>query len=460
MFSKKHWLTSLLLVSVLTLTGAGCGWFGGEAPIDVKRVNLEYWRIADQPDSLSPLIEEYRVAHPNVFINVKVYQPEQFEYALLRAWASNQGPDIVSLPVSWLRAFEQNLSALPAKLEVPYFTIEGFKKESVAHMGVTQTPTIRELGQLFIDTVKDDVVINNKIYALPLATDTMVMYYNRDLLNKANLPDPAQDWNEFKDHVTALTLQDKQGNFLQHGTSLGGSDNMPLAFEILSNLMMQNGTPMLSGDNRKALFNAPITGSGSQYIPGEDALRFYTDFADPTKEVYTWTGKETSPLDLFISGRMAYYFGYSQDYFTIKKRAPRLNFSVANFPQLGVNSQPVYYADYFVEAVAGKSTSKAEAWDFILQATTKTTTNDKYLNKTNRLPVLRAQVSNYFIDHDLSVATKQLLNSKTWYHGYNIAGAKQAFLSMIRSAHAGALLQDVLSLGAKQVTLTLSPPVN
>ena len=70
---------------------------------------------------------------------------------------------------------------------------------------------MRELRETFVDTAVADSVINNKIFGLPLSFDSLLLYYNRDLLNVADIPTPPLTWSEFSEAVTRLTKLDKQG---------------------------------------------------------------------------------------------------------------------------------------------------------------------------------------------------------------------------------------------------------
>ena len=423
----------------------------------LRPVKLEWWRTSDTPADLTAIIGAYQASHPNVSVNVKVLRPEEFELALLNGWAQDAGPDIVSLPVSNWRSRINNLLPAPATVQVPFVTYEGIRNEQLVHKNTVRMPTVNDIGNIFVETVKVDSIVNGKIYGLPLAIDTIVMYYNRDLLNRGNIPQPATDWTTFKDHVSSLALVDRSGRFIQYGTALGETNNLPLAFELLSILMMQNGTLMINDTNSRAMFDQPITGSGQDYLPGEDALRFFSDFSNPTKEVYTWSEDEPKPLDAFIDGRLVYYFGYLSDLKIIRNQAPRLNFSISTFPQIADTTQQVYYADYNIEAVAAKTKFPNEAWDLVNFATTRPDEARKYLKATGRTTALRNLVEEQKADFDLIAAASQLLPARTWYRGYDAAAARQAVLAMIRAANSGANLPDALILAAKQVTQTLVP---
>ena len=91
---------------------------------------------------------------------------------------------------------------------------------------------------------------------------------------------------------------------------------------------------------------------------------FYTDFANPTREGYTWNADMGRALDEFARGKVVFYFGYAFDLPQILAQAPQMNLEVIPIPQLD-NTAPVNVANYWVESVTKKSAHKNEAWDFI-----------------------------------------------------------------------------------------------
>ena len=88
--------------------------------------------------------------------------------------------------------------------------------------------------------------------------------------------------------------------------------------------------------------------------PAADAVRFYTDFADPGKEVYTWNKNMPNSLEAFILGKTAFFFGYAYHLPTIKSRAPKLNLSIVKLPQIAGNPE-INFANYWLETVSRKN---------------------------------------------------------------------------------------------------------
>ena len=229
-------------------------------------------------------------------------------------------------------------------------------------------------------------------------------------------------WNEeFQKDVKALTRQDEQGTIIQSGIALGASSNIERYTDILSLLMMQNGTDMLD-EGGGAAFNRVPRGGSRDYAPGAEAVRFYTDFANPIKEVYTWNKSMPNSLEAFVEGKLAMFLGYSYHMPMIKTRAPRLNFGISKMLQIEGNPQEINFANYWVETASVKSEYTQEAWDFILYAA-KEENVQSYLNKAKKPTALRSLVDMQSADPDLEVFASQALTATNWYRGkdYNAA---------------------------------------
>ena len=78
---------------------------------------------------------------------------------------------------------------MPAETRVVVPVLQGtIKKETVPQLMINKSLTLRDLKNNFVDSVYYDVVSSdNKIYGLPLSSDTLVMYYNQDLFNNSGI---------------------------------------------------------------------------------------------------------------------------------------------------------------------------------------------------------------------------------------------------------------------------------
>ena len=464
---KNKLLILFLIFSFILTSGFGCKGADKATQEAMKPIVLNYWRVWDGPDAFSEIIANYKTLHPYITINYRKLRYSEYEQALLEAMAEDKGPDILSLHNTWLPKYQSKLAPLPAKITMVFPVEKGtIKKEIVQELRTSTSLNLRDLKNNFVDTVFNDVVLNNRdektgkttqeIFGLPIALDTLAMYYNKDLLNNAGIAEPPAFWNqEFQQDVKKLTKQDTSGQIIQSGVALGGSTNIGRYSDILSALMMQNGAIMADENNNITFNQIPASLKDQKYSPGLEALRFYTDFSNPAKEVYSWNSDLENSLDMFISGKLAIMFDYAYDLPTIKSQAPKLNFSITKLPQIEGNLNNISLANYWVETVSNKSKYVNEAWDFV-QFATKTEQAKSYLAKTNKPTALRSLVSDQVANSDINAFAEQVLTAKSWYHGKDANAAELIIGEMIDSVVKGeAKIEEAMNLGAKRVQQTM-----
>ncbi|MBI4139320.1 extracellular solute-binding protein, partial [Candidatus Uhrbacteria bacterium] len=275
-------VTSLLVLSVFV--GQGCTRAPDAATAAAsKRTELNMWAVIDDEDAYQDIIRDYRALHPNVSINFRRLRLEEYESELLNALAEDRGPDIVSIHNSWMGAYLPKLAPLPATLTIPFQEISGtISKETVVRLKTSPTLSKSALRSQFVDAVAADALIRSAaesgvredIYGLPLALDTLALFANRDLLNLAGIPEVPKTWSELQSAVKKLTKFDQGGQLTQSGAALGASRNVERASDILTLLMMQNGTEMLDQNGSAAFHKALAFSAERGRAPGPDALIF------------------------------------------------------------------------------------------------------------------------------------------------------------------------------------------
>jgi multiple sugar transport system substrate-binding protein len=281
----------------------------------------------------------------------------------------------------------------------------------------------------------------------------LALFYNRDLLNNAGISTPPKDWKEFSDDVIKITKQDSKGNIIQAGAAIGTADNVARSMDILSLIMMQNGTQMTDA-NGYPTFNLLPQNLTRQTLPAVEALNYYTSFASPSTQAYTWNTNMPNSLESFMSGKTAFYFGYAYNIPTIKTQAPKLNFEISTVPQIpGGNA--INFANYWAETVSKKSQHANEAWDFILFIAANKDNNKIFLDQSKKPTALRELISGQLDDLELSAFANQILTAKSWYKGKNAITAEEIFKQMIRDNLQGALpTEQIISLGVQKVNQT------
>lgn len=319
---------------------------------------IEIWGLFDDSDVYQPIIDAYHERNPNIFIRYRKFIWDEYENTLISALASNRGPDIFMIHNTWMDKHLDKISPAPSNFRSPFIR------------------TSFERG--------------NTAYAIPLWIDNLALFYNRDLLAQEGFFNPPRTWEQFQNYVKALTRFSPTGSLLRSGTAMGtDSQTINRASDILLFLMLQNGVePFERGTKRVSWKDNPEALNAAR-----DALRFYTDFSNPSKEVYTWNEDQHYSIDRFWEGNLAMMFNYAYNIDTIKKKAPFLNFAVAPLPRKG-NEQAITIGNYWGLAVSSKSSLKDSAWNFL----SFFSMDDQYLTyitQTNRLAaqdkILKAQ---------------------------------------------------------------------
>lgn len=463
---KKSALGLIGILVFLTFNGGACRLISGDVQQAAKPITLKYWRAFDDSDTFDDIIAAYRASHPNVQIEYRKLRPEEYERELLNAFAEDRGPDIFTVHNTWIKGYQTKLLPLPPQVTVAQRELQGtIKKEAVTVLRTKPSLTLRALRNDYVDAVYADVVIptpdekkpeevTDRIYGLPLFLDSLVLYYNRDLLNAAKIAQPPRTWTEFQQAVKRLTRLDNRGNIIQAGAAIGTGKNVERAWDVLSLLMMQNGSRMTDESGFAAFHTLPRELAGRPSPPGEEALIFYTDFANQGKEVYTWNTSMPSSFESFVGGKAAMFMGYSYHLPLIRARAPKVNLGIAAAPQIEGNPE-INFANYWVEGVSRKTKNLNEAWDFV-QFAASAEQAKKYLAKAKHPAALRSLISAELEDEDLSIFANQTLTASSWYHGKDANSAERAFIDMIESVVSGALPpKEAIKFTAEKINQTI-----
>jgi len=455
----------LLMLTLLVTTGQGC--LGGASEtVTAEPVTLEYWRVFDGEDAFEDIIRDYRTLHPNVTINYTKLRFDEYENQLLRAMAEGRGPDIFSVHNTWMGEYQSRLLPMPSSVTVTYNEQRGsLRRETVTVAKEEPTMSMRDLSQNFVDQVVSDVVLDyqpdpkldpqERIYGLPLSVDSLVLFYNKDLFNAAGIATPPTSWSEedFYAKVDALTSYDTRGEVEQSAIALGRSDNVERATDIVSLLMMQVGTEMTDDRGRVSFQNIPATALEDTY-PTLNALEFYTDFADPTKQVYTWNDTYKNSFEAFANGDTAMFIGYSYHIPLLRTAAPKLNFAISTVPQIS-QSQKVNFANYWIESVAATTKYPDWAWDFVM-FTTDEANVASYLNTAKRPAALKNLIASQIEDEDLGPFAEQTLTARSWYQGNDAATAEDAMKDLVDQILAGTDDPgEAIDVAARRVAETL-----
>lgn len=348
-------------------------------------VKLTMWGVEDKA-IFSSILSGYSGAT----IAYTQIDPANYGTQLLSALAAGTGPDVFEIGNRDLPKWKSVLSPIPA--------------------AYAQTFGVLQLQNMFPDVVDQDLVSSGTIYGLPLSIDTLAMVYNKGLFNSAGIAVPPATWEDFDADVAKLRAVNAQGQVTQAAAAIGGSEaSVPNAADLLTLLMLQNGTQMVNSNMTAATFAATNNGA-----TGVSAFNFYLQFANAASPYYTWNDGMGNGFDSFVAGKTAVVFAYQSDLATIKAKAPYLNIGIAPMPQPTGASISINYPKYY-GFVAAKAGQTAAAWNLILALAVTSGDGKTYQADTGKPPALRTDIQTDMNDPNLSVFASQALTARSWY---------------------------------------------
>ncbi|HXK36223.1 MAG TPA: extracellular solute-binding protein [Candidatus Paceibacterota bacterium] len=415
----------IAIIFIISQSGGG----GGGQPAE-----LLVWGVFDDFAVFDDAITAFEKANADVNVTYEMIPFADYERRLLNAQAAGEGPDVFMMHNTWLPRYADKIQPLPNR----------FPDTNTALM------TVRQYRDLFVDVAYADLVAGEDIYAMPLYVDTLALYYNRDMLSGAGVATPPRLWTDFQDAVKKITLYDQSRNITRSGVAMGTTGNINRSTDILMMLMLQSGVRMTDDERTEATFSRSVD---NQPV-GATALTFYTDFANPQKEVYTWNDSQDNNIDAFTSGKTAMIINYQHQAEMIREKAPRMDFGVAPVPQI-TSSDVRTYANYWAFTVSKGSPSPYAAWRLAHYLTAGEGAGF-YIGLAGRPSARRDYIQQQQADPAIGVFAEQALNARSWYQVDNIA-LETIFADMIDAVNFGrSSVRDALEDAEAKVSVLMS----
>lgn len=430
-------------------------------------VKLLMWTTIDDPKVYGGVLAEYKKVRPYITISVQQVAADEYATKLKDAWARGKGPDIFEMPASWVGEFSKDfIVPIPKSTKVYTYSSRKILFKTDVQIAETVVPSVTpaELRKLFADVVADDMIgSDGKIYGLPLALDTLVLYYNKDLFRSANIAEPPATWAQLASLAPRISVADEDGKLLQSAIALGRGSNVVHAADILSLLFLQDGMRMTT-DTGTAPIDDNRTSEGTNL--GVNALAYYTSFASSTKSVYSWNEEQPRSLEAFIRGKTAMYLGYNSDRDAIDASgtvnlgiAPMLHLQPDGRDALlstGGNPTQVNYGNYKTLSVFQRTKNPQEAWNFVQFITKQDSVAKLYLQATRRIGALRSILTLQADDPEIGIQARQAISARSWYHGSDANAVDKAFVTMLDNVADGKVQPlEALTLARRQIEATI-----
>ena len=394
-----------------------------------QKLTLNIWGIFETSEGMETFIAEFNKNNPNVEVSYSQHSVDTYESDLINALAINEAPDIFVIHNDWLPKYQNKLLPAPDDLV-----------------------SLRDYKNSFVDTVYSDFVLEDKIWAAPITMDSLALYYNKDILGSASIAVPATTWQELKKQSERITNRGSGSFFNRSGVALGTNANINRAVDILYLLMLQDRVEPYSSDFSQPTFDQAITQKdGSSFFPASDALSFYTSFANPTSDNYTWNSRSNYSIDAFANGELGYMYGYYYARDLIAQKAPNLNYDIAPVPQPDNIQTLVNFANYWGFAVSKQTKNPNTSWNFIKAMTGKNTLKKYY--EVNKQPSPRKDIINEQIgDPEIGVFASANLTAKSFYKKDQVK-ADSIFQTMIDDIILrGRSIENAISTAAQKIS--------
>ncbi|MEB3103705.1 ABC transporter substrate-binding protein [Ferviditalea candida] len=251
----------------------------------------------------------------------------------------------------------EKLQALAATKQLPEVTQAGF---SYTNYMVANMPLVPV--QKFIDEEKMDLSdffpkmlelgkgMDGKIYGLPYAVSTPVVYYNKQMFKEAGLDpeNPPKTFDELREAAKKLTKGDRMGVYFNYG--------------ITGNWMFQAMTETLGGhmvanDQKSVAFDQE---------PGIKALQYWVDLVNTDKTMPLIDDKQATQS--FTSGKLGIYVNTTASLRGLQKDS-KFDIGTAAFPVDGVHPRMVPAGGNNVFVIKSTPEKEKAAWEFIKFAT-------------------------------------------------------------------------------------------
>ena len=295
---------SLAIAGVLVFALA----VGGGATNTIGAIKI--WGTLDQA-AFSTVFRQVSENNPQLSqVSYEQRDSTTYESELTNALASGVGPDLFLLRQDYALKDAGKVSMIPASV--------------LSQMQFENT---------FIEA-SSPFLTEDGVIGIPLFADPLILYWNKDILASSGFAQPPKYWDELFNMSKKITTRNEAGSITKSTIALGEYQNVHNAKDILATLILQAGGSITDRNSAGRLIPALTPRTGDPAQTTASALRFYIEFADPSKDDYSWNRSLPDAQRAFAAGDLALYIGYASEEPLIARTNSNLNFAVAPLPQI------------------------------------------------------------------------------------------------------------------------------
>jgi multiple sugar transport system substrate-binding protein len=234
---------------------------------------LRFWAMGREGEVVAELVREFEGTHPGIRVIVQQLPWTAAHEKLLTAFAGGTTPDVCQLGNTWLPEF------VALKALAPLDDAVG-------------TSAIVRAGDYF-PGIWDTNQVDGALYGVPWYVDTRLLFYRRDLLERAGFSAPPTSWDEWR-RMLAAVAQD--AGAARHGILLPVNEVEPLLA-----LAVQQDAPLLREAGRWGNFRS----AGFQRALGFYLEMFQRGWAPRVRRgagANVWSAFGRGEFAFFVSG--------------------------------------------------------------------------------------------------------------------------------------------------------------
>lgn len=271
---KRRFVMALLLF-LFAVGAAACSSGGGSNADGGKsggKVDIVWWFPAKEQEAMMKQIaEEFNKKQDHINLKPQLNAGADYYTKLQTVLAAKNGPDIMWMNGPNFPKFQSKgfLMKLDDKIDKDSFSMGNYPESLVK------------------------LYSRDGVYGIPKDFDTIGLFYNKELFDKAGVAYPTDKWTWDDLRSAAIKLTVKSG---KSASQWGIAANLSTQ-EVVYPFLVQNGVKPMADDRKSLKYDSP---------EGIEAVQFlfdlmYKDMASPDGQYLT----DNDPLQLFQSGKVA-----------------------------------------------------------------------------------------------------------------------------------------------------------
>ena len=262
---------------------------------DSKNVTLSVWSWrTEDVAAYNAIFAVYEKAHPGTKVDFKAFKNTEYNLILTTGLAGSKGPDVAQV-----RSYGQLQPTIASKSLLP---LDGVVDLSGWDANVVKSAKGKEDG---------------KLYAVPLAQQTLQMFYNKDVFAKNSLTPPTT-WAEF----LAVNAKLKKAGVTPMAVGAKDAWTLPMLHQVLA-------APRFGGSTfEKAVTTGQKTFADPDWVASVDVVNTLKPYLPDSVVGVAYTDAQI----LFTSGKAAMFPGGSFELGFFQKQNPGLKMGVFEVP--------------------------------------------------------------------------------------------------------------------------------